>query len=308
MKKVVIIMLGMMFAVCSAYAQTNEEIEEQVIDTLVTVTPQEIADVDTSPKTEASEPVTKSDLAELSSLLTALGQKMLEEDAPPTGPLSFPVMGKTKFAQSHYIYQTVEVSTIAGKDKDPDNGDEGEDVNHDGKNDNIPDVISNLNLGMNIGYSLIFVPGTIKGDQLEINRFGFAYSTGFIAAFDRQDNYDVTCDFLGKLGVETGNGHALGIGVDFLFGGGKSAGTIYDLDDEELTPEHYTMWCLKYGAQVWLKTNLFTTSIKNTDVLAFARFVHSQNPMNDQELLNYNLVNQWVEESWQFGVTLRYRF
>ena len=307
MRKVFAIMLCMIFAVCSAYAQNLEEIEEQV-DTLTVQQPIS-AETDVVPESDASpQYATKSDLAELSSLLTAIGNKMLEGDAPETGKLTFPVEGKTKFARSHYIYQTIEISPIAGKDKDPDDGDDGDDVNHDGKNDNIPDVMSNLNLGMNIGYSLIFVPGKINGDMLEINRFGFAYSTGFIASFDRQDNYDVTCDFLGKFGLETGNGHALGIGVDFLLGGGKTAGTIYDLDDEELTPEYYTMWCFKQGVQVWLKTNLLTTAIKNTDILAFARFVHSSNPQNDDELLKANLFNQWIEESWQFGVTLRYRF
>lgn len=227
--------------------------------------------------------------------------------ASDTLSIKVPLHGKSRFAQSHYIYQTAEISMLVGHDKNRDDNDANQGAT-DGDSFTAPDIISGLNKGMNIGYSLIFVPGTIKNDELELNRFGFAYSTGFVAAFDRQDDYDVTCDFLFKLGVETGNGHALGVGLDGLIGGGKSSGTMYDLNDETQTPNNYTMWCYKYGAQLWIKTNLLTTNVENSDILVFARFVDSKNPQNDNLLWENGIYNDWIEESWQFGVMFRYCF
>ena len=302
MKKIVA-MLCMVFAVCSAYAQMS--------DTLFIGSYPSQEEVVSHPQTEF---VTKAELAELSALLTEFGQKLSESEAPIAEPITYPVTGKTKFARKHYIYQTAEISTIAGKDKDADDGDQDDyaaanDGSEGSSNSGDPqDIISNLNLGMNIGYSLVFVPGTINGDKLEANRFGFAYSTGFIAAFDRQDNYDVTCDFLWKIGVETGNGHAMGIGIDLMLGGGKTAGFLIDLDDASAEPYPYTLWCWKQGLQVKLRSDFLTTGIKNADVSAFVRFIHSINPQDDEDLLNDNLFNKWIEESWQFGVMISYHF
>jgi len=303
MKKV-IALLCMAFAVCSAYAQTNEEVEEQV-DTLVTVTPQEIADVD--PETSLDQPATKADMAEFSAQLLALGEKMMASDAvqPQT-----PVVGK------HRICQTLEIAPIAGKDKDPNDGGD-DDRNHDGKADNLPDIASNINLGMNIGYTISFVPGKMVDGKFKDNPLGFAYNTGFIAAFDHQDKYEITYDFLGKFGLETGHDHTLGIGVNLLFGGGKSAGTFFDLDDIEdgkegdniqLEPEEYTMWCMKTGVEIRVRINLLTTNVKNMDVYAFARFVYSFNPQNDDELLKQNIINIWSPESFSSGISVAYNF
>jgi len=299
--KRIVAMLGMVFAVCIAYAQTEDfpvvENQEEMVS-----------------NTSETQFVTKSDLAELTALLNDFGQKVTESEVSPFAPITYPVAGKTKFARKHYIYQTAEISTIAGKDKDMDDDDKDDySSNQDGSgsssNSGGPqDIISNLNLGMNIGYSLVFVPGTIKGDKLEANRFGFAYSTGFIAAFDRQDNYDVTCDFLWKLGVETGNGHAMGIGIDLMLGGGKTAGFLIDLDDLDADPYPYTAWCWKQGLQVKLRSDFLTTGVKNADVSAFVRFIHSINPQNDEELMELNVLNNWLEESWQFGVMISYHF
>ena len=221
-----------------------------------------------------------------------------ETEFVPEVNIKVPIKGDSKFSRKFYTYQTLEFSTIAGKDKDQSDDEAVE------KSQGISGIINDLNVGLNVGYSMIFVPGRVVDDQLELNRFGFAFSTGLLAAFDHQDEYDVTCDFLLKLGVETGNGHALGIGLDMLLGGGKSAGAMYD---EEVSYP-YTMWCWKRGAQMWLKTNLLTTGIKNMDILAFARFVYSQNPDKDEGVANPELMTLWLEESWQFGITLRYRF
>jgi len=275
----------MMFVVWGSYAQTNESVEEQ-LDTLSFVSSQPAAYVD-------------NDLTQTSSILTNLAQKMLEDDTVDSSA-SYLMIGGTR------VEQMVEISTITGKDKDLDTGTPSDISN--GKE--IPDVISNLNFGMNIGYSAIFIPGKVRDAHWAPNPLGFAYLTGFIASFDRQDTYNVTCDFLWKVGVESGNGHALGVGLDLLLGGGKTAGTtLYCPSSEEGVEKFpYTIWCWKQGAQVWIKTNLLTTNIENTDLLVFARFVHSIDPQKDVDFEKKQLINQWIEESWQFGVTLRYRF
>lgn len=291
MKKVVLVMLCMIFVVCQAYAQ-NIEVEP---DTLVTAQQTQ----------EAVVPVA-TEVPTVSSLITELTTETLNGSitVPDPGTIVKPIMGKSKFARSHYIYQTVDISTIAGSDKDSHAASSGNDA-ADGA---AAGLLSGLNLGLNIGYSLIFVPGKINGDNLEFNRFGFAYSTGLVASFDRQDDSEVTCDFLFKLGIESGNGHALGIGIDGLIGGGKTLGALYDFSDDNPEPEDYTAWCFKYGAQLWIKTNLLSTSIKNTDVLIFARYVHSVDPNRNVDFQSQNVYNYWMEESWQFGITLRYNF
>ena len=237
-------------------------------------------------------------------MMLALGKAYAQEQSVGQG---MPIEGKTKFANRHHIYQTLEISTIAGKDKDLD-GDDSDDAGSrtDGLVDP-PDLISNLNAGMNIGYSMVFVPGEIRDNQLFINRFGFAYSVGFIAAFDQQDQYDVTCDFLGKIGIETGNGHNVGIGVDLLLGGGKTANTTYCWLGEEWDQIHGTVWCYKKGLQVWLRTNLIATSFSNTDVVVFGRFVKSSTPDGVDEFED-SCFDVYMEESWQFGLTFKYTF
>lgn len=298
MKKTVFIMLCMMFALCQAYAQNVEAEELQVPDTLAV-------------SQEKQEPARhlNSGLPTVSSMITELADETLSGDisVPDPQAITKPVMGKSNFARHHYIYQTIDISTISGSDKDKDSDDSGSNAKEEMAADKNSDLLSGLNFGMNIGYSIIFVPGQIKGDTLQFNRFGFAYSTGFMAAFDSQKDCDVTCDFLFKLGVESGNGHLLGIGIDGLIGAGKSLGAVYDLTETDADPEDYTAWCLKYGAQLWLKTNLLNTSIKNADILMFARYVYSQNPIKDSDFPP-DVFNSWMEESWQFGVTLRYNF
>ncbi len=295
MKKTITFMLGMFICICG-FAQTEEE--------STSLPEQGLTEEVGAPQVQSS--LQASDLQQLSDILNRLGGQMLQTEVDPDAPIQYPLRGKSRFARKHYIYQTVEISTIAGKDKDISQGSDIDDSAN-----NPTDMISKLNFGMNIGYSMIFVPGQIKDDRLEINRFGFAYSLGTVASFDRQEDYGVTCDFLAKFGVETGNGHSLGIGFDAMIGTGKSPGVFYELnpkDPDDNDPNYYTSWCFKYGSQIWLKTNLVTTKIKNTDMLVFARLVYSQNPYDDDALLQNGFDNYWLEESWQFGVTLRYRF
>ena len=236
----------------------------------------------------------------------------IENEATPQDTLNFgptttrivvPVMGKNQFTKHHLIYQELGFSTIAGKDNDRDTDSDSAPKGTDGQSSNLPNLDEQLNLGLNVDYTLKFVPGTIDGDNLVLNRLGFAYSAGIVAAFDRQDDLGITCDFMAKIGIEAGNGHALGVGLDGLIGTGKSSGTFY-LEGED--PEGFTEWCLKYGAQFWVKTNLLTTSIPNTDILMFARFIYSKDPLTNIDLGDIYAV--WHEEAWTFGITLRYQF
>ena len=304
------------FAVCQAYAQENiEGVDQEVmpmVDSSQTpeVTPQN------PPQTPPQE---QSDLAQTNALLTQLVQQMMSEDSPIqkwdpiNGKIVMPIQGKSKFAQKHFIYQQVGISTNANKDKDMDPSSEDSDMSSDQakKVDGASDIVSKLGFGLNIDYTLTFVPGRITDAGLELNKMGFAWSVGYLAAFDRQDKYEVTCDFMAKFGIVAGAEHPLGVGIDFLFGGGKSAGTMFDLDDEkpEEDPDYYTEWCWKFGSEVWIKTNILQTSIPNTDILVFARYVRSINPYNDDLLLKeQKLFNMFNEESWVFGMTLRYKF
>lgn len=223
-----------------------------------------------------------------------------------------PVKGKSKFAQRHYIFQRLEISTVAGHDKNHDDSgdsDDSESLTLPSSLPSKPDVSAGLNYGLNFGYSLVFIPGEVKDDQLIMNRLGFGYSFGFLSEFDKQEKYDITCDFLLKTGVETGSGHALGLGFDLLFGSGKSSGVSYFIEDGNLSDSgYYTAWCFKYGAQLWVNTSFLTTGLKNSDILAFARYVYSVNPYNENKNVNDGIINNWLTESWQFGITFVYRF
>lgn len=306
MKKFVIFVLCTIVAVCQAYAQEQNEVMFQDTTRTQNSVEQNVANKDVTAE-----------------LINALAKKMLDENDvydPLNTRVSVPIQGKSRFARRHLIYQELGISTIAGKDKDMDSDDsDGDSKGSGSKLSGLPDLQNQLNFGLNVDYTLKFVPGTIKGDMLELNRMGFAYSLGLVAAFDHQDKYEVTCDFMGKFGVETGNNHPLGVGFDALVGTGKSSGSLYfiddaddgkndddDDDDDDDDPIHYTAWCFKFGGQFWVKTNLLTSGLKNTDILLFARFVYSVDPHNDKN--DNNVISIWNEESWSFGVTLRYRF
>lgn len=167
-------------------------------------------------------------------------------------------------------------------------------------------------IGLNFGYSLIFIPGTEEQNQLRLNEAGFAYSTGFIFSFTQSDRYGVTCDLLFKVGLETCYNRKMGLGVDVLGGYGKSSGDVFfyqnileDAEPKSVIP--YTAWGYKYGGQIWFKTgSLSNKHSGNTDVLLFARLIHAVEPNNIQPVSSFHY-NFWKEENWSFGAILRYR-
>ena len=181
---------------------------------------------------------------------------------------------------------------------------------------------SGLGLGANFGYSLVFVPGYIEegSDKLLLNHFGLGYSIGVISQFDHEKEAGITWDFVGKVGVETGFNKAIGVGFDFLFGGGKTSQTVVcfggvDMNDpkaEDLNVLSETLWCAKAGTQLWLRLNFLTKSINNFDTALFSRFVYSFKPYSKEEenrrIMNFSEIPIWQNEAWSFGFTMTYFF
>lgn len=225
----------------------------------------------------------------------------------------FPVEGKRKFWRRHHIVQQISISGLTGDDKDAEEEEPTGKVSGEDYQDQ-QDKHKDGHLGGSIDLSFLLVPGVIEGDNLRINKFGVGYSLGLIAAFDNQKHYGVTCDFLFKLGVETGYAHKMGIGLDALLGTGKSGGISYEIsddakDDDDIYADPYTKWCLKYGAQLWIRSSLLSSGIANTNVRLFVRYVYSPNPEPDYETYNGGvIINNWMEESWQIGLALCYEF
>jgi len=168
--------------------------------------------------------------------------------------------------------------------------------------------IDDTGIGLNFGYSVLFVPGWEDNGQLRLNKAGFAYSVGFIASFNQSDRYGTTCDLMAKLGLETCFNRKMGIGFDLLGGYGKSSGDFYFYNSilEDSAPKSimpYTLWGWKYGGQLWMKTGVSG----NMDILLFARLVDAVDPgtfKSEASLYHYNL---WRRENWNFGIIVRYR-
>lgn len=322
MKKLLFIALCAMFCLGSA-AQNENENENEVVESAALSASAPAAPVKPARKympeyREQEQQATGAQLVEVNSLIAQLKELTLNGDSladaldKPTD-IYKPVRGKSKFARRHHIYQTLDISPSVSVDKDPDLPEytsNGQEVDDD-------QVASPTGVGLNFGYSLIFVPGHEENGQLRLNRMGFAYNVGLLASFSRQDKYGTTCNFLLKSGIETGNGHMMGIGFDVLGGYGKSAGDtylmVYEENDEDDLATPYTEWCWQYGAQLWMRSNLLHTAIRNVEMLIFARFIRSVNPDKyppsyiDQEN-KVSFENYWKDESWSFGVTFRYKF
>ena len=267
--------------------------------------------------------LTLNDLQAVLSLLknTSSGVKRPDNVLNDTTAFFVPI-SKKNIDRGHYITQRLELSALFGKDRDPNENETKASAKASSGNTSstellkdLPQIGEGFNYGMNFGYSLIFVPGYKQNDKLLLNRLGFAYSVGVICQFDNEKDYGITCDFLGKVGFETGFNKKIGVGVDFLGGGGKTNGYLFafdpedkNLDEEDLTYT-YTAWCGKVGTQLWIRLNFLTSSVKNFDVAVFTRFVYSFNPYGDieYEMEAAGISNYFKEESWQFGLTMSYR-
>lgn len=280
MKKILFIALSAMF--CLGAAAQNDEFVE-VTDTI------------TSDGT-SSIPIDQNSL-----LSMAQGFAPIALNAGPVKEQIYP-LGRGLF-KKHLIEQSIELCPSINKSKVS----QSELLS----GENLEDI-SDTGYGLNCGYSLIFSPGHEENGQLHLNKVGFAYSIGIIASFSVSDRYGTTCDFMGKIGVETCHNRKMGMGIDFLAGYGKSSGDVFfyqniveDTSPTKITP--YTAWGKKFGGQLWIKTGLSGNIMSNTDVLLFARFIKAVDPhlmTSDYSLFHHNL---WREENWSFGVILRYR-
>ena len=317
MKKILFIVFCTMFCCFGVNAQNDEIVP--TIDEELSVN--DTIDQEQNFESQTSGVQTKStvspQLQEVTALIAQLKQLTLhgpeQKEEPEITDICVPIRGKSKFVRRHHIYQTLDISPTVSSDNDPnlpEKTSNGKDVDED-------QIESPVGFGLNFGYSLIFVPGREdnQNGMLRLNPMGFAYNVGLVASFSRQDTYGTTCNLLLKTGIETGNGHAMGIGVDFLGGYGKSTGDSYLVilsseDDEDDLTSPYTAWCWQYGMQLWLRTNLLKTAVKNAEMLIFARMIRSVNPNGDLYFVNDNVYadNYWKDESWSFGVTLRYKF
>ncbi len=253
-------------------------------------------------------------LNELAALIEAYREMSLKVDsaaADTTAAKGYvPIRGKSKFMRRNFFYQTLDISTSLATDNDPDLPEQtsnGQDIDENQLN-------SPTSFALNFGCSWTFVPGHEEGDMLKLNPLGFAYSCGVMAMFSKQDKYGTVCSFLLKGGIETGNGHAMGVGADIMGGYGKSTGDTYKIVYEEHDADRlatpYTEWCWQYGAQIWFRNNLLSTAVKNSEMLIYARFVRSVNPHSTStytsDTLSYD--DFWKGENWSFGVTFRHRF
>ncbi len=171
--------------------------------------------------------------------------------------------------------------------------------------DNIDDKIGS-NLGANVEYSLTFIPGKISDGVFKDNPLGFAFSLGTVLSVDNSGEY-FTFDGLLKIGIETGYDHSMGVGLDFLFGTGKSPGFAYFLDEGNTgsEPIPYTEWCLKNGFQFWVRTGLIRQILPNSTTSLFVRYVYSMEP---DEIESEDTFLFWQEEALQIGLLVSFKF
>lgn len=250
-------------------------------------------------------------LSELSQKLDAtVGElsdlKSLYEESKSNAVYAIPLNGKAWKKHGMHVYPVLEICTGISSNK----------AKADTELINLVKVEnageSTTSFALEFGGAFVFVPGKVNSDSLRLNPYGFAFSAGFLTSFCKSDDYDMTCDFLGKAGVELGNGHAFGFGVDFLGGYGKGIGdfvlfnpSIVD-PDATTTIHHYTEWCWEFGGQVWFRTGLLSKALHGLDVLTFARFIKSVDPEIATKYSQYH-ANFFKKENWSFGVIFRYK-
>ena len=167
-------------------------------------------------------------------------------------------------------------------------------------------------VGLTFGSTLVFVPGKKADNRLKVNSMGFAYSFGFIAALEKSEKYDLTCNFLLKAGVEIGNQHAMGVGVDVLAGYGKGKGDLFFYEGIIEKPEPiktmtYTSWAPQFGAQIWFRTGLLREKLQGIEILTCFQFLYVKNPNLMTAVSNIHR-NVWKPEVLSVSIMVRYPF
>jgi hypothetical protein len=208
------------------------------------------------------------------------------------------------------VTQYASYAIIGGKDGDKQN--ESDYDNTPANGTNLGDVANSIddeivtNLGSNVEYALTFIPGRKSNDGGFVdNLLGFAMSPGLILSFDKQGGL-YTFNGMLKFGVEVGHDHPIGMGVDILFGGGKSSCFAYFLEENgnDNEPLAYTEWCFKNGFQFWVRTGLLKQFFPNSTTSIFLRYVYSMEPYAMEA--DENVFFFWQEEAWQMGFRLTF--
>lgn len=302
MKKKTILTIMMVVWVNGMFAQTQEDGDTIIVNAPITELPKEVV----TPAPKAHSTIDYEKLAQTLQQQGIVFQNDNENEDTFVEPIQH--YRKDKFSKHVHAVQRVGIALIAGTDDDDeetshlktnyrDEDDEQEASEDDGQ----------LNQGVSVDYTFGFLFGrTDENNLFYPNKFGFALNTGFVFAFDKQNRYGTTFDFLLKLGFETGYNHPFGLEFDLLFGTGKACGDFSFDVEEDGNIEHreipYTEWCLKGGFQISVRSNLLHTQVKNTDVRLFVRYVTSRNPKDDAELLKEGIINKWQERGWSIGL------
>ena len=327
----VVMIVMMSFAGNNLFAQNDETLVDEALSEAGVVADEGISPItDVSAEANGSTESQVLRLSDLNAIVDLLNNtannKVQRHNILNDNDNVFIPLSKEKSNRGHFIAQRLELCAIIGHDRDPNEKETAAYVGNAGKENALMDKVAGfgkgVNFGMNFGYSLVFVPAHKQDNHLYVNKLGFAYSFGAVCQFDNEQDYGITCDLLGKVGFETGFNRAIGVGGDFLFGGGKTNGytLTYNFEeipgkegedpDYEVDVEHdpYTVWCPKIGAQFWIRLNFLTSSVKNFDAAVFGRFVYSFNPhaSEQEEMAKEGMLDFFKEESWGFGIMLTY--
>lgn len=219
-----------------------------------------------------------------------------------------PIYKKLQGDSRWYRYQSIILAPSTGNSKDPTDYDDiltvgGED--QEAIDDANEETSKESSIAFSFGWQVTNVWGEVTDQGLKLNKFGFAYSYGFIGNYKSLGEMS-TFSCLAKLGIETGNSHPMGIGVDALFGVGTGLGYEYDLDFLEEAPDPYTDWGLRYGFQIWIRTGLVKSIIPNADMNIFLRYVYAPNPEEEYDA-DLNLLRFWHDEAWSLGICFKLR-
>ena len=211
---------------------------------------------------------------------------------------------KWKWLNKTISYSTLEASGILGKDYGGDDGEGAEKINEATYGS---DLAANYNIGGNLKFSQVFVPGRYRSDGSFVpNHLNFAWSVGGMLAFGNEKDYGWSTDIMAKIGLQAGNGITLG--MDGLIGAGSTPYRIYSSDGIDYRVITHNQWCFKYGLQAWISMNYGS----NTYTSLFARLIQSAEPSS---IRNHPTAKGWMntyvdfdDASWRVGFAVGYKF
>ena len=295
-KKVYFIALMAMFCVQGIWAQEVEEMDS-------VPTPHESgkeAVTQVKKIKEADVQEIQAQLAEMRDIFDKMKESYEKDSFDPDKPIfKPPVKGK------HYRYQVLTFAPMGGASKDKgDNILPSSGVGEERFDDADEQTDQQSSFGLNFGWEMINVWGKNTENGFQLNKYGFAWSYGFIGDYKVQGSEHLF-SFMGKIGVEAGNSHRMGIGIDALVGFGKGFGFEYDLDFPEDDPDSYSKWCPKVGFQISVRTGIIKSVVKNADMNLFLRYDRLFS--SDGFDVEKNTYKFGHEEEWNVGMVFKFR-